>query len=86
MALSVVTYRYLTAHWSLCLTRNYSQAFATFSVHETAAWAETPSYRDLRIVGCAVTAQDMDIWPAYALLLLGETSERNLHDDTSIQG
>ncbi|RPD79258.1 hypothetical protein L226DRAFT_245330 [Lentinus tigrinus ALCF2SS1-7] len=48
-------------------------AFATFAVHETAAWTAIPSCEKLQIMGCLPTAQDNDVWPAYACLMMGET-------------
>ncbi|RPD65331.1 hypothetical protein L227DRAFT_649463 [Lentinus tigrinus ALCF2SS1-6] len=52
-------------------------AFATFAVHETAAWTAIPSCEKLQIMGCLPTAQDNDVWPAYACLMMGETGECN---------
>ena len=46
------------------------------------AWTALPSYDgqlQYRVAGCELAAQDSDIWPAYAVVMIGDTGQYDLN-------
>ncbi|KAI0701624.1 hypothetical protein C8Q76DRAFT_861721 [Earliella scabrosa] len=48
-------------------------SFAVYCVWYDPAWPEYPPRDILRIIGCVLSSQERDTWPAYGFLIIGET-------------